>query len=148
HRSVRLVILVGLAIDQIAQSGLSSLSVIYYSAQLFRAQAILADVMIDVIRSKENGEDRNIQLIIETHSEHFLRRLQRRIAEDEIDKTKVSAYFSDFSSEQPKLTSLIIDSFGNIQNWPEHFFGDDMGDISAQSKAALKKRMEQLGIKK
>ncbi|MDK5115301.1 hypothetical protein P9939_17475, partial [Serratia nevei] len=31
------VILVGLAIDQIAQSGLSSLSVIYYSAQLFRA---------------------------------------------------------------------------------------------------------------
>ena len=35
HRSVRLVILVGLAIDQIAQSGLSSLSVIYYSAQLF-----------------------------------------------------------------------------------------------------------------
>ncbi|MEH8840002.1 hypothetical protein RAG05_05725, partial [Klebsiella pneumoniae] len=33
--SVRLVVLVGLAIDQIAQSGLSSLSVIYYSAQLF-----------------------------------------------------------------------------------------------------------------
>ncbi|RWT75699.1 hypothetical protein, partial [Citrobacter freundii] len=39
HRSVRLVILVGLAIDQIAQSGLSSLSVIYYSAQLFSALA-------------------------------------------------------------------------------------------------------------
>ncbi|MCX2632048.1 hypothetical protein OQ642_20100, partial [Klebsiella pneumoniae] len=36
HRSVRLVVLVGLAIDQIAQSGLSSLSVIYYSAQLFK----------------------------------------------------------------------------------------------------------------
>ncbi|PHH20003.1 hypothetical protein CRX56_15650 [Klebsiella pneumoniae] len=30
-----MVVLVGLAIDQIAQSGLSSLSVIYYSAQLF-----------------------------------------------------------------------------------------------------------------
>ncbi|MEZ3271066.1 hypothetical protein, partial [Escherichia coli] len=39
HRSVRLVILVGLAIDQIAQSGLSSLSVIYYSAQLFSDEA-------------------------------------------------------------------------------------------------------------
>ncbi|MFI4207983.1 hypothetical protein, partial [Klebsiella pneumoniae] len=38
HRSVRLVVLVGLAIDQIAQSGLSSLSVIYYSAQLFRSR--------------------------------------------------------------------------------------------------------------
>ncbi|MBG2205240.1 hypothetical protein I4519_27165 [Klebsiella pneumoniae] len=39
HRSVRLVVLVGLAIDQIAQSGLSSLSVIYYSAQLFSPAA-------------------------------------------------------------------------------------------------------------
>ncbi|MGT6268704.1 fimbrial biogenesis chaperone, partial [Escherichia coli] len=37
---VRLVILVGLAIDQIAQSGLSSLSVIYYSAQLFSVRAV------------------------------------------------------------------------------------------------------------
>ncbi|RZF96111.1 hypothetical protein EXT44_25460 [Klebsiella pneumoniae] len=33
-----MVVLVGLAIDQIAQSGLSSLSVIYYSAQLFRIE--------------------------------------------------------------------------------------------------------------
>lgn len=33
-------ILVGLAIDQIAQSGLSSLSVIYYSAQLFSRAAM------------------------------------------------------------------------------------------------------------
>ncbi|MDD1193539.1 hypothetical protein, partial [Klebsiella pneumoniae] len=35
HRSVRLVICFDLAIDQIAQFGLSSLKVIYYSAQLF-----------------------------------------------------------------------------------------------------------------
>ncbi|WP_262390830.1 DUF2713 family protein, partial [Escherichia coli] len=45
HRSVRLVILVGLAIDQIAQSGLSSLSVIYYSAQLFSAYADLSETV-------------------------------------------------------------------------------------------------------
>ncbi|EDQ9691032.1 hypothetical protein YL67_004532 [Salmonella enterica subsp. enterica] len=35
HRSVRLVICFDFAIYQIAQSGLSSLKVIYYSAQLF-----------------------------------------------------------------------------------------------------------------
>ncbi|WP_206743313.1 hypothetical protein, partial [Klebsiella pneumoniae] len=36
----------GLAIDQIAQSGLSSLSVIYYSAQLFSIKTItyLSDI--------------------------------------------------------------------------------------------------------
>lgn len=52
------------------------------------AQSALADVMIDVINSRENGADRNIQIIIETHSEHFLRRLQRRIAEDFISQEK------------------------------------------------------------
>ncbi|MGV3869331.1 hypothetical protein [Citrobacter freundii] len=42
-------ILVGLAIDQIAQSGLSSLSVIYYSAQLF---SVTCTIMIKDIQAK------------------------------------------------------------------------------------------------
>jgi hypothetical protein len=37
---------------------------------------------------------------------------------------------------------LQIDIFGNIQNWPENFFGDEMDDITAQAKAAMKKRMQ------
>ena len=37
----------------------------------------LADVMVDVINSREHGAERGIQLIIETHSEHFLRRLAK-----------------------------------------------------------------------
>ncbi|MDK5270922.1 hypothetical protein P9955_27380, partial [Serratia nevei] len=41
------VILVGLAIDQIAQSGLSSLSVIYYSAQLFSGGALMIQIIIE-----------------------------------------------------------------------------------------------------
>ncbi|WP_339865088.1 AAA family ATPase [Paremcibacter congregatus] len=106
------------------------------------AQSALADVMIDVINSRENGADRNIQLIIETHSEHFLRRLQRRIAEDTVPKEKVSAYFANISKTPATLEPLQIDIFGNIQNWPENFFGDEMGDIIAQSKAAVKKRMQ------
>ncbi len=107
------------------------------------AQSALADVMIDVINSKENGADRNIQLIIETHSEHFLRRLQRRIAEDTIPQEKVSAYFADITKTPSTLESLKIDSYGNIRNWPENFFGDEMGDIMEQAKAAMKKRMNQ-----
>ena len=107
------------------------------------AQSALADVMIDVINSRENGKDRNIQLIIETHSEHFLRRLQRRIAEDVVSQEKVSAYFANVSRTPAKLEPLQIDIFGSIQNWPENFFGDEMGDITGQAKAAMKKRMEQ-----
>ncbi len=107
------------------------------------AQSALADVMIDVIHSRENGADRNIQVIIETHSEHFLRRLQRRIAEDKVSQDKVAAYFANLTKIPAVLEPLQIDIFGNIRNWPENFFGDEMGDITEQAKAAMKKRMQQ-----
>ena len=107
------------------------------------AQSALADVMIDVINSRENGEHRNIQLIIETHSEHFLRRLQRRIAEGVLTQDKLAAYFADITQSPARLEPLKIDLFGNILNWPKDFFGDDMGDILAQADAAATKRKEQ-----
>ncbi len=106
------------------------------------AQAALADVMIDVINSREYGKDRNIQLIIETHSEHFLRRLQRRIAENKVSQEKVSAYFASVSKMHAKLDPLQINEFGNILNWPENFFGDEMGDIVGQAKAAMEKQIQ------
>ena len=107
------------------------------------AQSALADIMIDVINSRENGREREIQLIIETHSEHFLRRLQRRIAEEKISEDKVSTYFADITRNPATLKQLDIDMFGNIRNWPENFFGDEMGDITGQAKAAMKKRMQE-----
>lgn len=111
------------------------------------AQAALADVMIDVINSREGGEDRNIQLVIETHSEHFLRRLQRRIAEDVVSRDKVAAYFANTSKSPPVLETLEIDIFGNIRNWPKDFFGDEMGDITEQAKFAMKKRAQQISAR-
>ncbi len=108
-----------------------------------RAQSELADVMINVINSREKGKDRNIQLIIETHSEHFLRRLQRRIAEDTVSPDKVAAYFANTTTETATLEPLKLDTYGNIQNWPDKFFGDEMEDITAQATAAMQKRMKQ-----
>jgi len=105
-----------------------------------KAQALLADVMIDAISARENGRERGIQLIVETHSEHFLRRLQRRIAEDAVTNNQVAAYFADTKTTPTSLQGLKIDEGGNIINWPDDFFGDEMGDITAQSLAALKKR--------
>jgi len=111
-----------------------------------RAQAALADVMIDAINSRENGKDRNIQLIIETHSEHFLRRLQRRIAEDTITNDHFAAYFANIDTKPTKLEALQVDRYGNIANWPKNFFGDEMSDIVAQSNAAIQKRMKENGV--
>lgn len=104
------------------------------------AQALLADAMIKVINSRENGSDRNIQLIIETHSEYFLRRLQRRIAEEQIAQEKVAAYFAKVDRIPAMLEGLEIDEYGNILNWPNNFFGDEMRDIVSQVKAAAKRR--------
>ncbi len=106
------------------------------------AQAALADIMIDVINSRENDTDRNIQLIIETHSEHFLRRLQRRIAEGVVPQENISAYFANATENGAILQPLQIDAYGSISNWPENFFGDEMGDITEQAKAAMKKRKQ------
>ncbi len=58
-----------------------------------QVQAELADVFISAIRSREESGPRNVQLIIESHSEHFLNRLQRRIAEGEITPDDIAIYF-------------------------------------------------------
>ena len=66
HRSVRLVILVGLAIDQIAQSGLSSIKVIYYLAQLFRMMLLATnmDFFLSVKRTIYSTERATLRKLI------------------------------------------------------------------------------------
>lgn len=99
-----------------------------------RVQAGLADVFIDAIKT------RNIQIILESHSEHLLRRLQRRMAEEHFNPDDAALYFCKFAEGQSKLERLQIDSYGNINNWPEDFFGDDFGEIAAMSKAILNRK--------
>ncbi len=98
-------------------------------------QSSLADLLIGAINSRENEFDRHIQLIIESHSEHFLRRLQRRIAEGIIDTKQVAIYFCQPSEAGSTLQKLNVDLFGNITNWPKHFFGDDVEDLIAMTTA-------------
>jgi predicted ATPase len=110
-----------------------------------QAQSELADVMIDAITAEDENGPRGIQLIIETHSEHFLRRLQRRIAEDAIANEQIAMYFAEKKLTCSDLVPLEIDKYGNISNWPKNFFGDEMGDIAAQSLAALDKHAKERG---
>lgn len=104
------------------------------------AQSALADIMIAAISAREDAKPRNIQLIIETHSEHFLRRFQRRIAENKLPEDKFAAYFANNESNPAVLEPLQMNMFGEILNWPKDFFGDMKGDIFAQAEAAMKKR--------
>ena len=102
-------------------------------------QSGLADVMLNV------AEVRNIQIIVESHSEHLMRRLQRRVAEQEASSEDVKLYFVSSQRGQAHLSDLVLNEWGEIKNWPERFFGDEMGEIAAIAKASLRRKMEQSG---
>ena len=103
-------------------------------------QATLADLFIEALQARINGKVQNTQLLIESHSEHFLRRLQRRIAEKVISPENIAIYFCESSPNGSLIKPLEVDMFGYIKNWPKDFFGDEMGDIVAQTEAALQSR--------
>lgn len=98
-------------------------------------QAGLADIIINSIRT------RNIQVVVESHSEYLLRRLQRRIAEDVISPSSVQLFFCEYRGNKSKLTNLELDLFGNITNWPKDFFGDSFSEIVAMQRAGIKRKL-------
>jgi len=100
-------------------------------------QSGLADIFIDA------AKNRRIQIIIESHSEHLLRRFQRRIAEEKVSKDDMALYFCDISKGVSKLRKLELDLFGSITNWPENFFGDEFGEMAATTQAAMKRKNRQ-----
>jgi len=100
-------------------------------------QSELADLILTVSKT------RNVQVIVESHSEHFIRRLQRRVAEDTNTKPDLKLYFFSTKRGKASYQELDLDMFGVIHNWPENFFGDEMQEISATRKAGLLKRKEQ-----
>jgi hypothetical protein len=98
------------------------------------AQAALADVLIDAIKG------RNIQIIVESHSEHILRRIQRRIAREVLSAEDAALYFCSFENGASAIEELKLDSYGNIKNWPKHFFGDEMGELADMTIAAMERQ--------
>jgi predicted ATPase len=99
-------------------------------------QSGLADVILQV------SKQRNLQVIVESHSEHLLQRFQRRVAEERYPVDELKLYFCDSQQGESKLVDLEIDEFGDIRNWPNNFFGDEMAEIAATHKAALKRKMQ------
>ena len=91
-----------------------------------QSQALLADILLDVIHSKEDAEDRNIQLIVSTHSEVFLRRLQRRIAEGKIPNSMVKAYYTNNYRRGIDIQSIPLIAGNHLHDLSQYFtFADD-----------------------
>ena len=94
-----------------------------------KVQSQLADLLIEIVT------ERKLQVLVESHSEHLLNRLQRRIAEEKIGVDKTALYFCRNDEGVSTIERLKMDEFGNIANWPENFFGDEMGDLFAMTEA-------------
>ena len=97
------------------------------------AQAGLADVIV------ETALQRNLQVIVESHSEHLLLRLQRRVAEQTMPADKLKLYFCDVVKNESRLLPLRLDPGGRIENWPRNFMGDAFGETYAAEKARLER---------
>lgn len=93
------------------------------------AQAQLADLFLEVIT------ERNLQILVESHSEHLLTRLQRRVAEKQIGQGDVALYFCRNTDGESTKERLEVTESGDIKNWPKNFFGNVIGDMFAVTDA-------------
>jgi predicted ATPase len=99
-------------------------------------QSGLADIIL------ETALVRNVQIILESHSEHLLSRLQRRIAETKlarnigVEPDDIALYFCSYDKQSSQIAALKLDDYGNIQNWPTDFFGNPLEDSVAMLQAA------------
>lgn len=102
-------------------------------------QSGLADVIL------EAAIVRNVQVIVESHSEHLLRRLQRRVAEGRYNPDELSLYFCSLEGGSSHVHSLELNVMGEIENWPVGYFGDPLSETAAITRAALLRRREMTG---
>ena len=105
------------------------------------AQSALADLMLHA------AETRGLQLIVESHSEHLLRRLQRRIAEAKQTFARpenIKMYFCAPGERGSTICQVEVDKYGQIANWPPNFMGDISGDIHEMSRAGFERRHQEL----
>lgn len=99
-----------------------------------KVQSELADLLIEVVKNRQ------LQIILESHSEHLILRLMRRIAEEQISADDTAFYFCEMNEGVSEIERLNVDDYGNITNWPQNFFGDQMGDLAAKTKAEMKRK--------
>lgn len=82
----------------------------------------------------------NNKFLIETHSQNFVLRLRRLIAERKINKDKVVIYTVNYDSHSntSSLKEISIDDNGNVEYWPKKVFSETLDETLAIKRAQLK----------
>jgi predicted ATPase len=100
------------------------------------AQRKLAELFAQV------SNQRKVQFIVETHSEHLFRRIQTLVARGEVSVADSAMYFVERDGKAARLLPLEIDDLGRVRNWPKDFFGDALGETREQTALAIKRAKE------
>jgi energy-coupling factor transporter ATP-binding protein EcfA2 len=97
------------------------------------AQSVLAELFVEV------SKERNVQFIVETHSEHLFRRMQTLIAKQQVTPEDAAMYFVERDGKAARMLPLELDDFGRVKKWPEGFFGDVLGETREQTALAIQR---------
>lgn len=97
------------------------------------AQSVLAELFAEASR------ERQIQFVIETHSEHLFRRMQTLVARDVLSTDECELYFVEQDQGTAQLRRLQLDIYGRVTNWPERFFGDTLSETREQTRLMIQR---------
>ncbi|MFI0722239.1 DUF3696 domain-containing protein [Streptomyces sp. NPDC021224] len=93
------------------------------------AHAAIADLYVDAVRQSQ------VRFLVETHSENFLLRLRRRIAERKLTPEDVKIYFVEQVEGSASLRKIEVDTLGNLDYWPRGVFSEDFEEVRAIADA-------------
>lgn len=104
-----------------------------------RAQSELADLFVDIVKNKEIKESKENKVIIETHSEHLIRKLQVLVAQEKINKDEIAIYYikrDEINGAQ--VTKMELSETGQfLTEWPSGFF-DKSYELSMELFRSMK----------
>lgn len=94
-----------------------------------QVQAKLADAVIDA--ATKGGS----WTLVETHSETFVLRVRRRVAEGTLSPDAVAMYWVDDETATTRVQRLHIDAHGHVADWPDGWFDAALHEVSAIRRA-------------
>ncbi|GAA2087732.1 hypothetical protein GCM10009780_29290 [Actinomadura alba] len=103
------------------------------------AQAELADLYLVAI------ERTKVRFLIETHSETFLLRLRRRVAEGRLHPDRLALYFVEKNGKGAVAHRIAVDPLGNVDYWPQGVFAEDFEETRALTLAQLDRQDDNAG---
>ncbi len=101
-----------------------------------RLAIAVGDLLIETIKAGKH-------VLVETHSEHLVLRLRRRIAEGDISRDQVAIYFVRRSRQESKsfVERITLNEVGQLKGgWPDQFWHEDYEETFAMFRALIERQ--------